>query len=256
MQPYRGLAGIYDYLLAGIDYEEWADYLEQIFERFQIKPRGVLLDLACGTGNSTFPWAGRGYTAIGVDISNEMLDLARSKAREKNLEIIFYRQDLRRLDLPFQADVAVLYQDGLNYLLTHGDLKKAMCKIRAALRPGGYFVFNLNLLEKLPLGDLPEVSWLEEEDLTLIWESSYEPAEKIWRIKLAAFVQREGGLYERIAEEHRERSYSPGEMETVIAQTGWRTRACYGGFTLREPLPRERNVFFIIQREEGSFPCI
>ena len=87
------------------------------FERFQIEPCGKIPDLACGTGNSTLPWAGRGYTASGVDISNEMLVLARRKAREKNLEISFYRQDLRQLDLPFQADVAVLYQDGLNFCL-------------------------------------------------------------------------------------------------------------------------------------------
>ena len=51
MQPYRGLADIYDYLLAGVDYEEWADYLEQIFGYFRIKPCGIILDLACGTGN-------------------------------------------------------------------------------------------------------------------------------------------------------------------------------------------------------------
>ncbi|MGI6328916.1 MAG: class I SAM-dependent DNA methyltransferase [Dethiobacteria bacterium] len=249
LQPYRGLADIYDYLLAGIDYEEWADYLEQIFERFQIEPCGKILDLACGTGNSTLPWAGRGYTASGVDISNEMLVLARRKAREKNLEISFYRQDLRQLDLPFQADVAVLYQDGLNYLLTHEDLKKAMSKIRSAVRPGGYFIFNLNLVEKLPVGSQPEVSWLEEEGLTLVWESAYQPVEKIWRIKLVAFVQRDGGLFEKIEEEHLERSYSRGELETVIAQTGWGMGACYGAFTLREPLPQERNIFFIVKRE-------
>jgi SAM-dependent methyltransferase len=184
-----------------------------------------------------------------VDISNEMLVLARRKAREKNLEISFYRQDLRQLNLPFQADVAVLYQDGLNYLLTHEDLKKAMSKIRSAVRPGGYFIFNLNLVEKLPVGSQPEVSWLEEEGLTLVWESAYQPVEKIWRIKLVAFVQRDGGLFEKIEEEHLERSYSRGELETVIAQTGWGMGACYGAFTLREPLPQERNIFFIVKRE-------
>ncbi len=31
IQAYSGLARIYDYLLAGVDYEGWADYLEQLF---------------------------------------------------------------------------------------------------------------------------------------------------------------------------------------------------------------------------------
>ena len=219
------------------------------FERFQIEPCGKILDLACGPAILPYPGPG-GYAVCGVDISNEMLALARRKAHDKNLEITFYQQDLRRLDLPFQADVAVLYQDGLNYLLTNKDLEKAMCKIRSAVRPGGYFIFNLNLVEKLPVGSRPEVSWLEEEGLTLVWESVYKPVEKIWRMKLVAFVQRDGGLFEKIEEEHMERSYSRGELETVIARTGWRMEACYGGFTLCEPLPQERNIFFIIKREE------
>ena len=250
MQPYQGLADIYDYLLAGIDYEEWADYLEQIFERFQIKPCGTILDLACGTGSSTFPWARRGYVACGVDIAHEMLVLARRKARERNLDIAFYRQDLCRLDLPFRADVAVRYQDGLNYLLTHEDLKEALLRIRSAVRPGGYFIFNLNLVEKLPVGSRPEISWLEEKGLTIIWESSFEPVEKIWSIKLVAFAQWEGWRYEKIEEEHRERSYSRGDLEPLFRRTRWRLEACYGAFTLNEPLPQDRNIFYIIKRED------
>ena len=185
---YKGLARVYDYLLSGVNYQEWADYLEDIFAHFQVQPRRVILDLACGTGSSTFPWAERGYEVFGVDISPEMLALAGQKARASDLKVEFYRQDMRNLRLPFQSDVIVLYQDGLNYLLAYDDLKKALQSIRAALRPGGYFIFNLNLVEKLPTGTTPETSWFEDEDegITFIWESCLEPGEKIWSIKFTA----------------------------------------------------------------------
>lgn len=248
-KAYSGLACVYDYLLCGVDYGAWADYLEEIFVRFRIQPCRDILDLACGTGSSTFPWAKRGYRVHGVDISEEMLAIARQRARESDPAVTFCRQDMRSLQLPFQTDVIVLYQDGLNYLLTAEDLKKALRSIRTVLRPGGFFIFNLNLVEKLPASETPEVAWLEDEEITLIWESSLDPAQKIWSIKLTAFLLREKGLYERIQEEHKERSYSREELEPLLFQTGWQLKSCYKAFTFDEPGPGDRNIFYVVQRE-------
>jgi len=250
MQPYQGLAQIYDYLLSGVNYQEWADYLEQIFEHYKIQPCMKIVDLACGTGNSTFPWALRNYSVSGVDISPEMIALARSKADEQNLDIDFYEQDIRSLELPFCADVGVLYQDGLNYLLTEDDVRKALVSIRSVLRPGGFFIFNLNQVEKLPTSTVPEISMLEDEGLTLIWESCFKPEEKIWQIKLTAFFLADRGLYKKIQEEHMERSYSREQLELLFLHTGWQLKACYSAFTFTEPLPQDRNIFFVLQRKD------
>ncbi|MGI5876745.1 MAG: class I SAM-dependent DNA methyltransferase [Dethiobacteria bacterium] len=248
MENYQGLAQIYDYLLSGIDYENWANYLERLLEYFKIEPVKSVVDLACGTGNSTFPWARRGYRASGVDISAEMLALAQKKAGELQLAVDFYRQDLRELALPFKADLAVLYQDGLNYLLTEGELQKALQSVHGVLNPSGHFIFNINLVEKLPAGNVAEVSWLDEDDLTLIWESNLEEGGKIWRIKLTAFSRQENGFYEKIREEHRERSYLPEEIEPLLLKTGWKIRACYKAFTFERPSGQDRNIFYIVQR--------
>lgn len=250
MENYQGLAEIYDYLLSSIDYENWADYLERILQHFEIKPVNKVLDLACGTGNSTFPWARRGYEASGVDISAEMLALAQKKAGELQLNADFYRQDLREMALPFKADLAVLYQDGLNYLLTEEELQKTLQKVHSALNPAGHFIFNLNLVEKLPAGNEAELTWLEEDSLTMIWESNLEETGKIWRIKLTAFKRRENGLYEKIQEEHRERSYLPEEIEPLLLKTGWEIKACYKAFTFEPPSKQDRNIFYVVQRED------
>ncbi|NMB41686.1 MAG: class I SAM-dependent methyltransferase [Firmicutes bacterium] len=249
-KSYKGLARIYDYLLSGVNYQEWADYLEKLFEHFKIEPKQKIIDLACGTGNSTFPWALRGYTACGVDISAEMLAVAQEKAEKKNLKPGFYRQDMRNLKLPFQSDIAVLYQDGLNYLLTKKDLEKAFVSICSVLRPGGFFIFNLNLVEKLPASTTPEISWLETEEFTLIWESFLEPEKKIWQIKLTAFILEENGLYTKIQEEHKERSYSLQEIEPLLARAGWELKSCYKAFTMEKPSAEDRNIFCIARRKD------
>ncbi len=250
MKAYSGLARVYDYLLSGVDYGEWADYLEELFIYFNVEPKQRIIDLACGTGNSTLPWAERGYDVCGVDISEEMLAVARDKTGARSLPIRFFQQDMRRMYLPEQGDVAVLYQDGLNYLLNTTDLRQAFRRIYECLRPGGYFIFNVNMVDMLPTGQTPQVSFLDEPEMTLLWESAYTNEERIWRIHLIAFLLENGALYCKIEEEHRERSHSREELETIITETGWRLRACLKAFTLEEPASQERNIFYVIQRED------
>ena len=103
-------------------------------------------------------------------------------------------------------------------------------------------------MEKLPAGTTPDVSWLEDEEITLIWESCLTRG-KIWRIKLTAFIRGDEGLYEKIQEEHRERSYSREELEPVLLETGWQLKSCYRAFTMVEPAPEDRNIFYVVQRE-------
>ncbi len=250
MEAYSGLARVYDYLLSGVDYDEWADYLEELFIHFNVYPRQCIMDLACGTGNSTLPWSRRGYRVCGVDISEEMLAVARDKTRASNLQARFFKQDLRCINLPGQADVAVLYQDGLNYLLSANELRQAFTSIRTCLRPGGFFIFNLNMVEFLPTGPTPQVSYLDEQQMTLIWESSYTNEERVWQINLIAFLQETGNKYIKVEEVHRERSHSREELEPLFKQTGWHMRACLKAFAMEEPAPGERNIFYVIQRDD------
>lgn len=247
-KPYRGLAQVYDYLLSGVDYEAWADYMEEIMSHFGLKPR-LLVDLACGTGSSTLPWARRDYRVCGVDIAAEMLEVAREKAAREGLGVEYYRQDMRSLQLPCLADLALLFLDGLNYLLDEEDLEKAFNSIGAAVRPGGFFIFHLNEVEKLPAGGGVETTVVEEEGLTLIWDSSYDKITRVWEIKLTAFARQENGLYRKIQEKHRERSYSRKDVERILSRTGWRLRGCFSPYTLWEAAEEDRNIFYAVQRE-------
>lgn len=63
--PRRSLQACYDRLTAG-----------GLFP-----PRGTVLDAGCGTGQVSLPLAERGYEVRGLDVSREMIRLARSKVR-------------------------------------------------------------------------------------------------------------------------------------------------------------------------------
>ncbi|MGM0652273.1 MAG: class I SAM-dependent methyltransferase [Bacillota bacterium] len=59
-EPYLNFASIYDQIMSAADYEAWADYVEALLNRFDRQPKSII-DLACGTGASTFPFSKRGY---------------------------------------------------------------------------------------------------------------------------------------------------------------------------------------------------
>lgn len=56
MNSYCDFAQIYDTLMhRDINYEKWADYIENLFDMYGVNP-SLVCDLACGTGNITIPY--------------------------------------------------------------------------------------------------------------------------------------------------------------------------------------------------------
>ncbi len=248
MPQYSKLAEIYDRLVAGINYEEWADYLEEILRRFS-SPTEYIADLACGTGNTTLPLAARGYRVYGVDIAPAMLKRARRKAKEKGLEPQFLQQDIRELSLPRPVDLVTCYHDGLNYIINPSDLLLVFQRVYDSLRPGGLFVFDLNAVEKLA-GAGGDTTFVDEDDMSLVWETSYDRKSDVWEIRLTGFV-RKGSLYDKFVEVHQEKAYKNPEVTAFLRKAGFRLLDLYHGFSFDPPAPSTRRVFYVARKPEG-----
>ena len=81
MEAYSGFAKVYDLFMDNIPYEEWTDYVKELFAEEGVKD-GILLDLGCGTGSVTELLAKSGFDMIGIDNSEEMLEIAMEKIAE------------------------------------------------------------------------------------------------------------------------------------------------------------------------------
>ena len=79
---YTSIARLYDRLNTSVDYPRLADFLlKKVAEHSKgNKVPSLLLDLACGTGKLTSELARRRYDMTGIDLSPDMLDIARLKA--------------------------------------------------------------------------------------------------------------------------------------------------------------------------------
>ena len=83
MEQYKDFAFVYDELMNEVDYNGWVKYIEDIIKNENAQVQNIL-ELACGTGNLTIPLTKKNYDIAGIDISEEMLSVAREKAEKEN----------------------------------------------------------------------------------------------------------------------------------------------------------------------------
>lgn len=245
MDQYIGLARIYDYLVAGVDFEGWIDYVESLMRHFNLRATSVA-DLACGTGNTTMPFARRGYTATGIDLAGEMLAYARNKALAEGLRINYFQQDIRYFTLPEKVDLITCFHDGLNYLQDIGDIKKTFLRVNTNLNEKGAFIFDLNAVTWTS-GLGRDISIIDEQDVTLIWETNYNELNHTWQIKLTGFI-REDGHYNKFTEIHNEKAYHPEEIANCLQESGFELLGSFNAFSFEPIQPNSVRHFYVAQK--------
>lgn len=231
MESYKDFAYIYDNLIDQ-DYEKWADYIEEIFKKYKKSPK-LVLDLGCGTGNITNILAKRGYDMIGIDISPDMLNMARDKAIEDELDVLYLCQDIKEFELYGTVDAIICTLDVINYINAPDDLSKVFALVKNYLNPDGIFIFDINTEYKLKniLGNNTFV--YDESGIFYTWENEYD--KKISNQFLTFFVQRDDGLYERFEENHIQRAYTVDEIKKKLEKNNMTFEAEYKLFSFDIP---------------------
>lgn len=247
MNPYTSLAESYDRLTNDVAYREIWTFLEALLQAEGKHPQSVL-DLACGTGSLSVILAQKGYRVIGVDMSEEMLTVASQKAQElEENPPFFVLQRMERLRLPQPVDCAVCCLDSLNYITDPAACRKAIARVYQALAPGGMFLFDINSPEKLRGLD-GQVFLDEDDDVYCVWRAEFDEGENICYYGIDLF-QRQGSVWHRSFEEHREYAYSVAELTEYLREAGFTDVKLYGDRKFAAPEPGEQRIFITACKE-------
>ena len=237
---YEALAASYDRLTNDVDYEATVEFYQQILTQEGLKPR-TAVDLACGTGSVTAILARKGLRVIGVDLSEDMLTQAVQKVQDMEHPPRFICQPLQELQLDRGVDLAVCALDSLDYITNPSDCAQAIRRIYKALNPGGIFIFDVNTPEKLRAMD-GQVFLDEDEDVYCVWRGEFDEETNICSYGMDLF-QRQGNLWQRSFEEHREYAYSQEQLVGYLKDAGFCGIAVYGDRHLQPPEEGEQRIY-------------
>lgn len=245
MDAYTGFAEVYDTFMDNIPYEEWADYITGILREYGIRD-GLVLDLGCGTGTMTELLSESGYDMIGVDYSEEMLEIAMKKKEDSGNDILYLLQDMREFELYGTVRAVVSVCDSVNYITSPEELTEVFRLVNNYLDPEGLFLFDFNTVHKYKdiMGDTTIAE--NREECSFIWENYYYEKEKINEYDLAVFVK-EGELYRKFEETHYQRGYTIEEMKDIVEASGLRFLASYEAFSKEAPDESSERVYVIAQ---------
>lgn len=243
---YNQFAYIFDDLMSDISYIKWMDYLEDIFIKYKAKP-GLVLDLACGTGNMTIEAAKRGYEMIGIDISAEMLSVAGQKSIDQGLDILFLNQDMTDFELYGTVDAIICCMDGINYITEKKRLAKMFKLVNNYLNNDGLFIFDIRSEYELSniIGDNTFIE--DTENITYIWENRFDSRRKISNMKLTFFT-REGEQYSKFYENHRLRAYNLNEIDSLLTAASLEKMGSFEDFTFKKPGDKAERIFFAARK--------
>ncbi|MDH7564171.1 MAG: class I SAM-dependent methyltransferase [Candidatus Bathyarchaeota archaeon] len=132
----------YEVAFGFVDAKKQVDSFERIIEKFSKIKVKRFLDIACGPSLQLREIAKRGYEAVGLDLSTEMLAYLRQKAKEERIKIETVKADMCKFKLAKAADFAFIMMGSLEVesnerFLSHLD------SVAGSLKKGGlYFIQN------------------------------------------------------------------------------------------------------------------
>lgn len=249
MEAYSSFAEVYDLFMDNVPYEEWNAYLAGLLKEEGVT-EGLVLDLGCGTGKITRLLSDAGYDMIGVDVSEEMLNIARDNTKEEQ-GILYLCQDMREFELYGTVKAVVSICDSINYILEEEDLKTVFLLVNNYLDPKGIFIFDLNTIYKYEtlLGETT-ISENREEG-SFIWDNYYDADSQVNEYDLTLFIREKEGLYRKYEETHYQRGYTLEKIKELLQEAGMEFVTAYDAFT-KQPPKTDSERIYVIARENGK----
>ncbi|HEV2914134.1 MAG TPA: class I SAM-dependent methyltransferase [Pyrinomonadaceae bacterium] len=180
-----------------------------------------ILDVCCGTGYTASELGRRGFVVTGLDESEEMLRHARRNAPASG----FILADARSFEMMPIYDGIISTFDSLNHIMTLEGLTSVCRNVHRALRPGGLFLFDMNM-ENGFLEHWAEYFAIVEDREVCILSGAYDVNERVGRYDITMF-ERRGKMWRRTDTSISEKYYPAKEIRMALKSVGFEDISAY-----------------------------
>jgi SAM-dependent methyltransferase len=226
-ENFDSYSAYYDLLYKTKDYKAEAAFINDLIREYLPSAESIL-DLGCGTGIHDWLFAKLGYSVVGVDQSNTMLDRARGRLAENptvGTPPYFQQGNLKEFSSQSRVDVVVSLFDVVSYLTSYDDLRCALGNIRESLNPTGLLIFDC-WYGPAVYTQRPQVRLKKLEDdrirLTRIASSDFLHEHNRINVLYDVFVEdKHDGSITTFSELHPMRCYFSEELSSILNEFGF-----------------------------------
>lgn len=233
MSVFGEYAPLYNLMYGEKGYKEEADFVLSQISAYKA-PIVDILDLGCGTGTHALRFAKAGRNVLGVDVSAEMLSLAREKlaAVTSGLKgaVEFQQSDIRNLAVNKTFDAVVSLFHVMSYQIRDEDVSAAIAGARRHVTLGCPFLFDFwhgpAVMKSGPAARRKEV---EDEFFRVVriatpfWEKRQSRVKVTYNFTV---YDKQSGRQRKFEEIHIMRYFFPRELEQALRRGGFRLAKC------------------------------
>ena len=241
----------YDLIYKDKDYKAEVDYVDNLI-RQNIENVKTILDMGCGTGKHAEMLCDKGYVVHGIDLSKDMLKVAKQRRKGKEDRLSFSHSNIQKLKLNTKFDVVISLFHVMSYQSTNNELIKAFEVAKNHLNDKGIFIFDF-WYGPAVLTDLPvvRIKRLENKQIkvTRIAEPVLYPQKNIVDVNYDLFIEnKRGGGIVHIKEVHKMRYFFDTELEIICNQVGFEVEQKYKWMSYKNPDFNSWNVVWIAKK--------
>ena len=136
MNLYKDLSTIYHEMYRKLfDYDKEFVFYHSILKRFEARK---IVEFGCGTGNLAKRFLAANVDYLGVDLNQEMLDIAAKSLPKEH----FLQSDMQTFQSSSTFDAALITGRTISYLTSNQGMLQAFRSIHTCLVEGGLLVFD------------------------------------------------------------------------------------------------------------------
>ncbi len=238
MDNFKVYAHYYDLIYNQKDYVKEVNYLINLFERFAMGSVKSILDFGCGTGKHSFQLSKSGYNVDGIDLSQNMIDMA-IKNYGNNPRLSFNIGDIRTHNKNKKYDTVISLFHVISYQTKNEDLLKCFGNASRHLDTGGLFIFDFWYGPGV-LTDRPEVRVRQlQNDEVNIWRkanpimhANLNLVEVNYELKISTASKLDQNV---INERHSMRYLFKPELDYFLERSGFKVAGFFEWMSMIEP---------------------
>jgi SAM-dependent methyltransferase len=240
---YGLFASFYDDMIGKQFFRMLRRHFENLVKRRRIRFSSAA-DLGCGTGLfAKYLCLSRGVPVFGVDHSPAMLRVAARRC--KNTGVTLLQQDIREFQLPMPVDLVTANFDSLNYLLQPQGVQEMLCRVFAALRPGGHFIFDFVTPCQQKSAARVFAGQCHTRQVRVVQRMRWLKSQRLFSSQVIVTGM---SLQPSAVEHHVQRAYWPAEIADWLAAAGFILREVVDAATLKQASTCPRRLIIVAQK--------